>query len=106
MTTKRTKGQTMMYKTLHRKHREDRVTRTPLNTGDELRCSGTDIGDIGHTKHKTKTNKANQKRNKKGKKTKQNKTKQNKTKTIPQQTINTQHNTKTMCNTDTTTNQR
>jgi len=71
----------------------------------------TDIGDIGHTKHKTKTNKANQTRNKKGKtknkkqKTKQ-KTKQNKTKTIPQQTINTQHNTKTMCNTDTTTNQR
>ena len=39
-TTKRTKGQKMMYKTLHRKHRKDRVTRTPLNTGDELGCIG------------------------------------------------------------------
>ena len=34
---KRTKGQTTIYKTYKTK---DRVTRTPLNTGGELRCSG------------------------------------------------------------------
>jgi hypothetical protein len=31
---KSTKGQTTMYKT------EERVTRTPLTTGSEIRCSG------------------------------------------------------------------
>ena len=35
---KGTKGQTTIYKTKHRK--KDRVTRTPLKTGVELRCSG------------------------------------------------------------------
>jgi hypothetical protein len=33
---KKKKGQTTIYKTLHRK---DRATRTPLENGDELRCS-------------------------------------------------------------------
>jgi len=33
---KRTKGQTTIYKTTHKT--TDRVTRTPLKTGSELRC--------------------------------------------------------------------
>jgi len=34
----RSKGQTTIYKTLHRKQK-DRVTRTPIKPGGELRCS-------------------------------------------------------------------
>jgi len=36
---KRTKGQTTIYKTLHRKTKY-RPTRTPRKTGGELMCSG------------------------------------------------------------------
>jgi hypothetical protein len=35
---KRTKGQTTIYKTLQKT--KDRVTRTPLKTGDEIMCFG------------------------------------------------------------------
>jgi hypothetical protein len=37
---KRTKGQTMIYKTLHRKQTKDWATRTSLKTEGDLMCSG------------------------------------------------------------------
>jgi len=38
MAKKSTKGQTMIYKKPHKT--KDRVTRSPLKTGGELKCSG------------------------------------------------------------------